>query len=661
MGPVQSLTGVNDEGRPDIIVKSTITDLADTRDASKLHSANNGKGSMFYVESLSALTKVDEILEEEKLNMPVKSGHRELVGTKDASELMCANNNEDGVFHGGQSTVEKKVDDTMDEEIDIINCTDNSMINTENIDDLDATEYSSSFGDTSGSDSETNRDDADLEVDSPFNLSGWDTTNMDGFNKAFKKKKVTAHWRKFISPLTWRLQWLELRMKELLSQASKYDKKLAAYESEKQMQSKIIQSDPSISKLVPYTFQSHYRRAMKRRKRRRLEENVDISSYMPNHVIFSYYENKRTGADGHAVDYNCPLADDNTKGNDDTQCLPGSNLGDSSLEEIFLKIDAVQRRVIKLKSLLNGCICGDAKETSSRNLTMGDPPVSNALIVSSSRIVNGSHRNSEYAMPSGRLLGTPSHHVLENELEEDGVMSESEASSSADDGDVYISIPKRIQWLTMGMSLEQFQISVSENPDNVLIDNPTAQEVYCNFEKINCEPSQLPVAVTRKDERHSGEDNAADNTLIDNPLAQEVYWNFERISHASDELPAAVTPEDENHSGEEKNTTLAASMPEPDPVREDINLQQQAILKPCNRGRKRGRKPKTLQEGDLSSGPLRSSGLNGPDPSRSEGLTDFIPPRSRRLNGSSPLKHETVHRSAPWRSERLQKRRLSRA
>lgn len=109
------------------------------------------------------------------------------------------------------------------------------------------------------------------------------------FNTTFRKKKVSAHWRKFISPLMWRCQWLELRMKELLSQASKYDKELAAYKYEKELQSKMIELDSSVSRAVPLTSQTHWRGAMKRRKRKRNEDKVDLSSYMSNHVVFSYY------------------------------------------------------------------------------------------------------------------------------------------------------------------------------------------------------------------------------------------------------------------------------------------------------------------------------------------------------------------------------------
>lgn len=104
-----------------------------------------------------------------------------------------------------------------------------------------------------------------------------------------RKKKVSAEWRKCISPLMWRCQWLELRMKLLFSQASTYDKELAAYKHEKGLQPKIIESNSSGSRSVPFTSRNSQKRVMKRRKRKRTEDKVDLSSYMSNHVVFSYY------------------------------------------------------------------------------------------------------------------------------------------------------------------------------------------------------------------------------------------------------------------------------------------------------------------------------------------------------------------------------------
>ncbi|ONK73469.1 uncharacterized protein A4U43_C04F31880 [Asparagus officinalis] len=49
----------------------------------------------------------------------------------------------------------------------------------------------------------------------------------------------------------------------------------------------------------------HSKRAMKRMKRKRIEDTADIPSYMSNHSIFSYYENKRAEIDCQSVDNDC--------------------------------------------------------------------------------------------------------------------------------------------------------------------------------------------------------------------------------------------------------------------------------------------------------------------------------------------------------------------
>jgi hypothetical protein len=103
-----------------------------------------------------------------------------------------------------------------------------------------------------------------------------------------RKKKVTDHWRKYVSPLMWRCQWLELRMKDLQSQVSKYDKELAVLKHEKELQTKMIELDCSSSRSVPFSSLC-CRKTMKRRRRKRNEVKIDTSSYISNHAVLSYF------------------------------------------------------------------------------------------------------------------------------------------------------------------------------------------------------------------------------------------------------------------------------------------------------------------------------------------------------------------------------------
>lgn len=102
-----------------------------------------------------------------------------------------------------------------------------------------------------------------------------------------RKKKLTAHWKNFIHPLMWRCKWIELRTKELQSQASKYDRKVSAIERRKHMLLDRTITENSGTKSLPFPLQSRRKRYMKRRKRKRVESTTEITSYMSNHILFS--------------------------------------------------------------------------------------------------------------------------------------------------------------------------------------------------------------------------------------------------------------------------------------------------------------------------------------------------------------------------------------
>lgn len=104
----------------------------------------------------------------------------------------------------------------------------------------------------------------------------------------YRKKKLTNHWRNFVRPLMWRCKWTELKIKEIKSQASKYAREIAAYEQKKH--SGIYQStfEGFCSKSLPFSNECYRRKAVKRRKRKRVEDTNDAASYMTHHNLFSY-------------------------------------------------------------------------------------------------------------------------------------------------------------------------------------------------------------------------------------------------------------------------------------------------------------------------------------------------------------------------------------
>ncbi|CAI9770922.1 unnamed protein product [Fraxinus pennsylvanica] len=240
--------------------------------------------------------------------------------------------------------------------------------------DPDATEYSSSFADTTsgnGNSSEL----SGAEVESQFFGDNDVMPPYDAFNGIFpmRKKKLTTHWRNFIRPLMWRCKWAELRIKELESQASKYDRCIAAHERKKHMS--IDQGTVEQSGLRSLPFKSQYRRKgpMKRRKRKRLEDTTDIASYMTNHILFSGHENKWNDVDGTPISDDFGIQDQNNSGYDESGFHDDCSFleeKDNDLEHILHKIGLVHTRVQKMKARLDSTMVKNAaKFSSSENLS----------------------------------------------------------------------------------------------------------------------------------------------------------------------------------------------------------------------------------------------------------------------------------------------------
>ncbi|CAN0922925.1 hypothetical protein LINGRAHAP2_LOCUS33302 [Linum grandiflorum] len=172
----------------------------------------------------------------------------------------------------------------------------------------------------------------------------------------------------------WRCKWAELKIKEIESQALKYSGELTAYEHRRQ--SSTYQSIPEgfCAKSLPFLNECYYtRKSKKRRKRKRVEEAVDMSSIMSDHPLFSYIESKRSTTDGASVvdDFE-PIALTDTrperkdKFGDSNDELPFS-FGDTDnyLENMLISIEASHSRVHKLKDQLDLVISNNASKFSS--------------------------------------------------------------------------------------------------------------------------------------------------------------------------------------------------------------------------------------------------------------------------------------------------------
>lgn len=82
---------------------------------------------------------------------------------------------------------------------------------------------------------------------------------------------------------------MELQIKELQSQAMKYDKELAEFSERKEFEFGKFSLEGLDAKSLPFLSQSGRNKVMKRKKRKRVEEVVDVVSYMSQHNLFSYY------------------------------------------------------------------------------------------------------------------------------------------------------------------------------------------------------------------------------------------------------------------------------------------------------------------------------------------------------------------------------------
>ncbi|WVZ65475.1 hypothetical protein U9M48_014830 [Paspalum notatum var. saurae] len=223
-------------------------------------------------------------------------------------------------------------------------------------DEDDTTECSSSFGDTC-SRFEDGADDGEPEKNSGMCAHA----NGGGPSKTPRRKKVTDEWRNCVRPVMWRCHWLELRMKELSSQVSKYDRELALISKEKELQQAVSKANGFMSESMQID-KSYRSSIMKRRKRKMHEENVYESFYINKHHILSYYhdkQNKGAETDGPLIDDNCgSTVGSSIRGVLDTATLLDSEdydmiLGQLTLKDILLTIDGVQSQVHLLQDRLN--------------------------------------------------------------------------------------------------------------------------------------------------------------------------------------------------------------------------------------------------------------------------------------------------------------------
>ncbi|GAB2233305.1 hypothetical protein Droror1_Dr00002525 [Drosera rotundifolia] len=230
--------------------------------------------------------------------------------------------------------------------------------------DPDATDYSSSFGDTASQNGDASSM-SDAEVESEFYADN-DFSNL--FNT--RKKKLSSHWRRFIHPLVWRCKWTELRLKELERQAIIYSQEIVESGGRKLFGLDLSTSN-LCSKSLPLLGECIKKRAFKRRKRKQVEAMVDLASYMSSHHLFSYIENESSDMDGSVTADGIGQVG---------PCVGTEDLGimnesirdnENPLEHVLFRIERIQSRIHGLKTHLDMVMFdNDVKFSSWENLRL---------------------------------------------------------------------------------------------------------------------------------------------------------------------------------------------------------------------------------------------------------------------------------------------------
>ncbi|KAJ9680579.1 hypothetical protein PVL29_019789 [Vitis rotundifolia] len=448
--------------------------------------------SEFAVEVLPAMEKQNGSVQEDHLD--------------DNKLLSCASNYEDNTFDMEGLSEEHIIarNGSEDMEINVTDCTNSDDIEVVEAQyQNDETESSSSFGNTDDDDGGGSIM-SDAEVDSQFHHG-----NMsDGRSEAFRvrKKKLTDHWRNYIRPLMWRCKWAELKMKEFQSQALKYDRELAKYDKRKQFELEKFNSEGLGAKSLPFPSEVRTNKIMKRKKRKRVEDTVDVASYMSHHNLFSYYENKSSVGECASRIDDCGnlgvvSASKITNDNDEFGFHDGwSSLefrdNDNSLEEILWKIEKAKLQVNKLKTRMDKVVSENAGKYSSINKLMLVP--CNASTSSARNPTSPSNGN---RMPVGSLYAA-SQHVSDCNMGDLG-MPETAASSHGE----ATPVPDIIE------STEQHQT------EEVLIHNQAAKEELNNFHGVKVDPTVKPLVPKEEQESTippvlASEVDPSANTLI---------------------------------------------------------------------------------------------------------------------------------------------------
>ncbi|CAK7337768.1 unnamed protein product [Dovyalis caffra] len=421
---------------------------------------------------------------------------------EDNKVIQCVSNCQDKGFHDDQT---REAVGSEDVEVNIIDCTNPS--NNEQIEARyeDLTESMSSFGDTESDTKNGSSAFSDTEVESQLFVEGGPTSIFDGYGGAFqmRRKKLTDHWRRFIRPLMWRCKWVELQIKEFQSQALKYDREIAEHGRRKQFDLETFMAEGFPVKSLPFSTCTTRKKAMKRKKRKRFEETADVASYMLQHNLFSYYENKKSATDGASIDDGCgnpakTISDHDEFGFQDG--LASLQSRDNISEHILRQIEVLKLQVHKLKGRVDKVAHENPVKFSSVNVLS---------LLASSNPSNSSDRNPASVPKNGdtmsvRLLDMVSQRMpgcnIGDLMPETAVSSQGEATSRSD----MIECP----------GLPQGGVSCGNAEKEILLRNAAVKEEIGNFKNFDSGLTEKPWGVMEKQTIQASEPDLPEEMLV---------------------------------------------------------------------------------------------------------------------------------------------------
>ncbi|XP_075073596.1 uncharacterized protein LOC107831848 [Nicotiana tabacum] len=379
----------------------------------------------------------------------------------------------------------KGVHGSEDDEIDITECTrptNNVLVES---DKEELTESSSSFESISSEAENCCTTMSDAECTSEYNGDATSRLAFSGFGDIFRmtRKKVTPHWRDFVQPLRQRCKLIELKLHMLQSRARKYEKQMGDIKCQMQLQLGSVELEGLGSKSLPFSCNSLRDKVVKRKKRRRTEDTLDIAAYMSHHPLFSFFEKRNSIADGSFPDNELGKiaicsdknnADDEFEIQDDLHQRPAD--GDTSLEKILRNIGVLQSQVIQLKTRLDKVTSENAGVLSSTDDLKSLLPC-NAL---------ASSARSSASLPDNRVkMPVESCDVVSQLISEYNMTVPVSAASSRG---------KAVNISDMNESKDRsFLLDTNANPeDGVLIYYQRMKEEMTNFEEFKIHSVEKP-------------------------------------------------------------------------------------------------------------------------------------------------------------------------